>query len=933
MKYSFLIILLLLSICARSQKNDLKDDIVPDLVIFKTKVDLSKVKDNSLFNYLNTVKAAEPKKRFPLAKKPNKKFNKFNQPLVDLTRIYSLKLSNGLSPYEVSNKLKDFIEIEYAQPYYIPKIFDYVPNDPNASSQYQLTHINAYAGWGITHGDSTIIVGITDTGTDIDHEDLQDQIAYNLNDPPNGIDDDNDGFIDNFRGWDLGENDNNPQWDENNIVGANPHGVYVSGLACARTDNGIGIAGTGFNTKFMPVKISNEWGSLSMAYEGIVYAADHGCSVINCSWGGTSGHPYGQDVINYATYNRNVLVVAAAGNNNNSIPFYPASYQNVISVAGSNPWDERWAGSSYGIYVDVCAPGDNVFLLFPDNHYTDGGQYTGGWGTSFASPQVAALAALVKSYYPDTLSALQIGEILKVTAKYIDNLPNNIPYVGMLGAGLIDCFKALSPDSVTPSIQYRNVMFNGQDTTFFGDNDTIYITGDLINYLKPASNLKVTMSSTSPYIQILNNEFIAGSIGTMDSVSNNGSPFHLDILSGTPYDQIIDLKFTFTDTANNYSGFQYIRMTVNPSYININPNNISTTITANGRVGYNSPPLQGKGFVHNSFSESLLYESGLMIGHSTTQVSDCVRSGDDFLPIASPVESNNPVYAEIEYPSRFNDTKVDSTKMDLLVKQTVMAWTDSTLNNTIWFKYQIINQSANSYGDLYVGIFTDWDVKDYSHNVANYDTTTSYAYCLDKNDSSIITGIQLLSHKSKKVYSLSNVQGGDGFIDISDGYSEEEKYLSLSNDQYDAGGTTGNDVVQVVGYGPFILDPSDTLNLTFAYLVGTSYENAIQSAQVNVEVYDSLFVESIGIHNQNSNKWDLSVYPNPSDNILRIDGRFQTKDIKDVSIIDVLGRSYNPEYSVKNNKININVSTLSTGIYFTKITFRDEVISLKFLKK
>ena len=100
-----------------------------------------------------------------------------------------------------------------------------------------------------------------------------------------------------------------------------------------------------------------------MAYEGIVYAAEHGCSIINCSWGGwSSAGPYGQDIVNYATNNMNSLVVAACGNANNDYSCYPASYDNVLSVAATDIYDHKWidptgTGSSYGIYVDISAPG------------------------------------------------------------------------------------------------------------------------------------------------------------------------------------------------------------------------------------------------------------------------------------------------------------------------------------------------------------------------------------------------------------------------------------------------------------------------------------------------------------------------------------------------------------------------------------------------
>ncbi len=907
------------------QKKGIHDAVISGLVIFKTTTDLSLIKDKNFTIFLSKISAISLAKRFPNAKKPEKKYNQFHQRLVDLTKIYELNFNQSFSPQEISQQLKSFSFVVYAQPYYLPELL-YIPNDSLVGSQYALTRIHAFDGWDISHGDSTIVIGVTDTGVDIDHEELHDQIAYNYNDPPNGVDDDFDGFVDNFRGWDLGENDNNPQWNENNIPGAIAHGVYVSGLAAARTDNGKGIAGIGFQTKFLPVKISDEWGVLNRAYEGIVYAADHGCSIINCSWGGTTGHPYGQDIVNYATNNRNALVVAAAGNNWNDVLFYPASYENVLCVAATNPSDEKWNKSSYGIFVDVCAPGDNVLLPLPDN------EYTGGWGTSFASPQVAGLAALVKSHYPDTLSALQIGEIIKVTCNYIDTIPYNQQFAGLLGAGLIDCGRALS-GIITPSIQFRNILYNGQDSTIFPGNDTITITGDFINYLTPTNNLKITLRTTSPYIQILDSTFTAGSIGTLDSISNQSSPFRIALLPSAPYDETIDLKLIFSDTATNYSGFQYLRIIVSPSYLDIYPNNISTTITANGRIGFNRfSPLQGIGFLHNSYAESLLYESGLMIGSSSDYVSDGVRGGDDFLPIVKPAENNIPMFSDKEYNSQFDDSKTDSTRMDLLVTQTVYAWTDSTMANTIWFKYQLINQSNSTYDSLYVGNFTDWDIIDFSHNVMVYDSLKNLAYCYDVNNQSVIAGVQLLSGYPKNVYGIDNISGGDGVIDIYDGYSDDEKYYTLSHTRVNAGGTSGMDIAQVVSYGPISLEPNDTLDVFFAFVAGNTIQEIQNTSQTNQLLFDSLFAALNNIELQQLSQIQIHIFPNPVKDILTIDGNFMTKDVQRIEIFDVNGRTFNPVICSNNKTIQLSVNHFPSGIYFIKVTTRNKIINLKFTK-
>ena len=168
------------------------------------------------------------------------------------------------------------------------------------------------------------MIGIIDTGTDPDHPDLAANLKHNYADPINGLDDDGDGYVDNFNGWDLGESDNDA------TVNANTHGSHVSGCAAAVTDNGVGVASPGFNCKFLPVKISNAGGTLTMGYEGIVYAADHGCNVINCSWGGGGGGALGQNAIDYATINKDALVVCAAGNNSSNQTFYPAAYNYVF---------------------------------------------------------------------------------------------------------------------------------------------------------------------------------------------------------------------------------------------------------------------------------------------------------------------------------------------------------------------------------------------------------------------------------------------------------------------------------------------------------------------------------------------------------------------------------------------------------------------------
>jgi len=129
-------------------------------------------------------------------------------------------------------------------------------------------------------------------------------------------------------------------------------------------------------------------------YDAIIYAADHGCKLSNCSWGSTiSSGQYGQDAINYATINKDALVIAGAGNNGIDSKFYPASYDNVISVAATDNSDVKWTSSNYNYDVDICAPGVNLYSI------SNGTSYNTASGTSLSAALVAGGAALLRSYF------------------------------------------------------------------------------------------------------------------------------------------------------------------------------------------------------------------------------------------------------------------------------------------------------------------------------------------------------------------------------------------------------------------------------------------------------------------------------------------------------------------------------------------------------
>jgi hypothetical protein len=249
--------------------------------------------------------------------------------------------------------------------------------------------------------------------------------------PNNGIDDDNNGYVDDTSGWDTADNDNDPR--PNSSV--QDHGTGVSGIADAATDNGIGIASVAFNVKLMPIKAANFSGLLIGTFAGVQYAVLNGAHVVNCSWGNYYYEQVFQDFVDVA-YEKGVIIVAGAGNDDTNRVMYPAGYNHVIAVGATNPTDDKKASySNYGPQIDVMAP--SGMITTSDRN---GGTYTFFSGTSGASPLVASLIALMRSARPD-LSPEQIIQCLKDACINIDSL--NPGYEGMLGAGRIDAYNAL----------------------------------------------------------------------------------------------------------------------------------------------------------------------------------------------------------------------------------------------------------------------------------------------------------------------------------------------------------------------------------------------------------------------------------------------------------------------------------------------------------
>lgn len=329
------------------------------------------------------------------------------------------------------------------------------PNDPLYADQWYLERIGVPAVWETTTGSRDVIVAVLDSGIDLTHEDLEENIWRNEKDIPNDeLDNDGNGYIDDTWGYDfvLGSGNPYPVASPAEIDSASTlHGTLVSGIIGAMGNNSMGIAGLSWNVQILPVRVLDEMGNgngTNIA-EGLRYAVDQGAQVINLSFSGSVDDSRITEALRYA-YDKNVVVVSAAGNEGEDVvaaPAYPACSNEwleedlVIGVAASDEMDEKAAFSNYGkSCIDVAAPGTmftGLSYYAPEEGFVN--KYTQGWsGTSLAAPLVSGTIGLILAYYPG-FDPAQIKTILQLSADPIAG-----EYRADMGAGRLNVEKAFA---------------------------------------------------------------------------------------------------------------------------------------------------------------------------------------------------------------------------------------------------------------------------------------------------------------------------------------------------------------------------------------------------------------------------------------------------------------------------------------------------------
>jgi subtilisin family serine protease len=377
--------------------------------------------------------------------------------------------------------LNQDIEIEYAEPNYILEL-KYSPttepfyeflwgfNSPSYS-------INITSVWENTLGSDDIVVAIVDSGIDYNHPDLSPSMWINSGEIfGNGVDDDGNGYIDDYYGWNFHHNNNQ-------VMDGYSHGTHVAGIVAAAV-NGEGIVGVAPNVKLMALKISDDYGLvyLDSILSAIDYGIENGVKIFNFSFGGPSHYQSLSD----AMANSDALFLCAAGNaglNNDIYPMYPASYphSNIISIAALDQTGNLASFSNYGINsVDIAAPGEDILSAIPLSLTPQG--YYPYWffdGTSMAAPYVAGLAAILWSENID-FSVAEIKGYILDNARPLGSLNTKI-----VTGGIIDAYQAYNALNLDD--------FDGGDGTI----DDPYLISKVIQFNKIREDLSASYKLTS----------------------------------------------------------------------------------------------------------------------------------------------------------------------------------------------------------------------------------------------------------------------------------------------------------------------------------------------------------------------------------------------------------------------------------------------------
>ncbi|MDZ4701664.1 MAG: S8 family serine peptidase [Rhodothermales bacterium] len=763
-----------------------------------------------------------------------------------LLRTYSVRFDEAHNPEAVAASLRALPEVEAAEPlrmlrvslaepaFYEPaeaSLLAATPNDALYAQQSHLVRMNLPAAWDVVKADQgDVLIAVIDARTDWRHADLQANIWTNPGEVAgNGLDDDDNGFIDDINGWNFSSDSADPGSGPNLAVNGT-HGTWVAGAATAITNNGVGIAGMAWNSAFMAINTANPTTDFLVSsndvLSGYLYAVENGADIINVSLGGLGSCLFfEQDFIDFA-YDNNVLVVSSAGNegvNSDDTPSSPASCRHVLSVGATFKSSDGIATfSNYGLDVDTYAPGTAIDVT------NTGGTYSQAQGTSFSSPLAAGLAAMVKTQHPDW-TVDQIREQVRATADDIRSVNTATRLQGRIGKGRINALRAVT--EATPSVRIIDSEIRdetGSSRVESGETATVRVA--LTNFLETASNLQMTLATTDSRITVVNPQ---ATIASLAAGEVKEAEFTIQLGADLPLNLRTPLNINFSSGAyTDVDGFQVtVNNTVHDTGV------MQVTLTEEGNLGYEE--FQGDSFGDGIRYQGIdwLFEGGLIMGTGPTKVSDNVRGigaaiSDDFVrEDASPFGIADGEVATEQGYLQLLDSEAGSP-LNVRVYQNSYADTSQANNDFVILRYTVENISAAAITNYHLGLFFDWDsIEDPGADFARYDAARRLGiWQTVASGEGTYIGTKALN--AQAAFGFRAIHNPD---EIYDDFTDAEKWGFISGGVQ----TTALDVTDVstlMSAGPFTIGVGALVDFGFA-IVGGSTEAEVRANADAAQVF------------------------------------------------------------------------------------------------
>lgn len=689
---------------------------------------------------------------------------------------------------------------------------DSPPNDPFFSQQWWMNQIEAPSAWHVVSADSTALIAIVDDGVYFGLPDLQAARWNNLAELNgiSGLDDDGNGFTDDFHGYDFLQFDGDPTPDP--LDGYNSHGTHVAGIAVATRNDRIGIAGVASGAKVIGVRVG-QGGTIPYGFEGVYYACVAGARVINCSWGGGTESALEREVVSYVR-SQGCVVVCSAGNNGNSLPRYPAAIEGVLSVAATTEANTAAAFTNYGPWIKIAAPGVHIVSTVVDGTY-------GAWqGTSMSAPIVSAVCALVLQQNPDWTS----DQIVTAVCNSADPIGTvNDSLAGNLGLGRVNAFRAVSTVEESRGVRLSGVRFH--ETIGDGDNrieagEQAFLDVEVANEHGELWGLTGTATSQWDSIQVWPTELIYPGVVDQGFWWSDFAEPRIRMPDVIERGAILPLQLEWR-AGNHVVGRATTTIFLDTTFAEIETEDLRFALGEQGALGYfdyvRSIPVGPGLALKNELSNALFHGSVFVAADG--KVIDNYRgdsTGKRFdwsaLPDVYAAQSETPI-APTAIHSRFDDRRVpEDERLGAEVSATVLSWPDVPRGYAI--ELLVVNRSTREWHQGVCGLMMDWDLGPASRNSGEF-LADGGVLCVRSDIPSLPhVGMAGITESLTTAYEIGNRE------EFQMGGMTQSRAWQIVNAGVGGFASSPRDLSHIAGIAMPSLLPGDSVLKRFAILVG-----------------------------------------------------------------------------------------------------------------